>query len=74
VKTTLEAVNPEKLIVPLDVIPVAPEMAPAFEISNVGVSRRLVNVPVSEIPVVIVPPEPSAINIPEVMLPAEFVI
>ena len=43
VKTALLPVNPEKLIVPEEVIPVAPVIAPAAEISKVGVFKKLVN-------------------------------
>jgi hypothetical protein len=47
VYTALDAVNPEKLIVPLDVIPVAPVIAPADDSANVGVLMKLVK-PVAE--------------------------
>lgn len=43
VKTALEAVKPERVIVPEEAIPVAPEIAPAAEISKVGVFKKLVN-------------------------------
>ena len=42
VKTALEAVRPEKLIVPDEVMPVAPVITPNAEISIVGVFKKLV--------------------------------
>lgn len=42
VKTTFEAVKPEKLIVPEEAMPVAPEIAPLAEMSMEGVERKLV--------------------------------
>ena len=45
VETNLLAVNPEKVIVPDEEIPVAPVIAPVPVISIEGVSRKLVNPP-----------------------------
>ncbi len=42
VKRALEAVRPEKLMVPEEVMPVAPVIAPAAEISRVGVFKKFV--------------------------------
>ncbi len=69
VDTNLSADSPEKVMVPELVMAVAPVMAPAFEMSTVGVFNILVKVPVIVIPSVMAP-APSAIRIPLAMVPA----
>ena len=51
VVTNLLAVNPEKVIVPEEVRPVAPVMAPVPLMSREGVSKKLVNPPPPVLPI-----------------------